>query len=41
MQRLNQRYRQFIDDTALDFTRYLYKEINWENRLIFLVFRHQ
>lgn len=29
MQRLNQRYRQFIDDTALDFTRYLYKEINW------------
>lgn len=36
MQRLNQRYRQFIDDTALDFTRYLYKEINWENRLILL-----
>ena len=36
MQRLNQRYKQLLDDTTLDFTRYIYQEINWGNRLILL-----
>lgn len=36
MQRLNQRYRQLLENTSLDFTRYLYQEINWKNRLILL-----
>ena len=36
MQRLNQRYKQLLDETILDFTRYIYKEINWDNRLILL-----
>ena len=36
MQRLNQRYKQLLDETNLDFTRYIYQEINWDNRLILL-----
>ena len=36
MQRLNQRYKQLLDETRLDFTRYIYQEINWDNRLILL-----
>lgn len=36
MQRLNQRYKKFLEDTPLDFTRYIYPEINWKNRLILL-----
>ena len=36
MQRLNQRYRQLLENTSLDFTRYLFQEINWNNRLILL-----
>lgn len=36
MQRLNQRYKQLLDETNLDFTRYIYREINWDNRLILL-----
>ena len=36
MQRLNQRYKKFLEDTPLDFTRYMYREINWDNRLILL-----
>lgn len=36
MQRLNQRYKKFLEDTPLDFTRYIYSEINWKNRLILL-----
>ena len=36
MQRLNQRYKKFLEDTPLDFVRYIYSEINWSNRLILL-----
>ena len=36
MQRLNQRYQQLLDETTLGFTRYIYQQINWENRLILL-----
>lgn len=36
MQRLNQRYQQLLDETTLDFTRYIYRQINWDNRLILL-----
>ena len=36
MQRLNQRYKQLLDETNLDFTRYIYYGINWDNRLILL-----
>ena len=36
MQRLNQRYKQLLDETNLDFARYIYQEINWDNRLILL-----
>ena len=36
MQRLNQRYQKLLDETTLDFTRYIYKDINWDNRLILL-----
>lgn len=36
MQRLNSIYLHLIDETSLDFTRYLYEQINWDNRLILL-----
>ena len=37
MQRLNSIYLHLIDETSLDFTRYLYEQINWDNRLILLI----
>ena len=36
MQRLNSIYLHLIDETSLDFTRYLYEQINWDNCLILL-----
>ncbi len=36
MQRLHAIYLHLIDEISLDFTRYLYDEINWDNRLILL-----
>lgn len=36
MQRLNAMYLHLLDEVTLDFTRYLYSQINWENRLILL-----
>lgn len=36
MQRLNSIYLHLLDDVSLDFTRYLYEQINWGNRLILL-----
>ena len=36
MKRLNARYLHFLDEVTLDFTRYLYAQINWDNRLILL-----
>ena len=36
MQRLNAIYLHLVDDVSLDFTRYLYEQINWDNRLILL-----
>lgn len=36
MQRLNSIYLHLIDEISLDFTRYLYEQINWDNRLILL-----
>ena len=34
MEKLIQRFLRRIDNTALDFKRYLFDEINWEDRLI-------
>ena len=36
MQRLHSIYLHLIDEVSLDFTRYLYEKINWNNRLILL-----
>ncbi len=36
MQRLNAMYLHLLDEVTLDFTRYLYSQINWDNRLILL-----
>ena len=36
MQRLNAIFLHLIDEVSLDFTRYLYGQINWDNRLILL-----
>ena len=36
MQRLHSIYLHLIDEVSLDFTRYLYEQINWANRLILL-----
>lgn len=36
MQRLHSIYLHLIDEVSLDFTRYLYEQINWDNRLILL-----
>ena len=36
MQRLNSIYLHLLDDTNLDFVRYIYPQINWKNRLIML-----
>ena len=36
MQRLHAMYLHLLDEVSLDFTRYLYSQINWDNRLILL-----
>ena len=36
MDRLNAKYLHLLDLVSLDFTRYLYSQINWDNRLILL-----
>ena len=36
MQRLNSIYLHLLDDISLNFTRYIYEQINWNNRLILL-----
>lgn len=36
MQRLNAMYLHLLDEVTLDFTRYIYPKINWDNRLILL-----
>lgn len=36
MQRLNSIYLHLLEEVSLDFTRYIYSEINWNNRLLLL-----
>lgn len=36
MQRLNTIYLHLLENVSLDFTRYLYEQINWDNRLILI-----
>ena len=36
MERLNAKYLHLLDLVSLDYTRYLYSQINWDNRLIML-----
>lgn len=36
MERLNRIYLHLLEETKLDFTRYLYSQINWDNRLILI-----
>ena len=36
MQRLNSIYLHLLEEVSLDFTRYIYAEINWKNRLLLL-----
>ena len=36
MQRLNSIYLHLLEEVSLDFTRYIYSEINWKNRLLLL-----
>ena len=40
MKRLNARYLHYLDEVSLDLTRYLYSQINWDNRLILLKHRY-
>ena len=37
MQRLHAMYLHLLDEVSLDFTRYLYSQINWDNRLILIL----